>query len=168
MTNSEWRSTSVPRETNGQDQTTPEHVTVASVSLSALLKAKNSFYKSQNHLWTKLLLVPSHISLVPVPLPLVPGSTTSAQCCTRYHPSGTMVPLPCHPPLFKGPGHFTSYPPPLTHAPANNYKQYNSDNLHSEFILHTKSSKSPCFQLPRKFDLCKLVNQKIFSELYTL
>ena len=36
MTNSEWRSTSVPRETNGQDQTTPEHVTVASVSLSAL------------------------------------------------------------------------------------------------------------------------------------
>ena len=36
MTNSERRSTSVPRETNGQDQTTPEHVTVASVSLSAL------------------------------------------------------------------------------------------------------------------------------------
>ena len=32
-----WRrSTSVPRETNGQDQTTPEHVSVASVSLSAL------------------------------------------------------------------------------------------------------------------------------------
>ena len=91
MTNSEWRSTSIPRETNGQDQTTPEHVTVASVSLSALLKAKNSFYK--------FLLVPSHISLVPVPLPLVPGSTTFAQRCTRYHPSGTMVPLPCHPPL---------------------------------------------------------------------
>ena len=100
MTNSEWRSTSVPRGTNGQDQTTPEHVTVASVSLSALLKAKNSFYKSQNHLWTKFLLVPSHIRLVPVPLPLVPGSTTFAQCCTRYHPSGTMVPLPCHPPLL--------------------------------------------------------------------
>ena len=99
MTNSEWRSTSVPRETNGQDQTTPEHVTVASVSLSALLTAKSSFYKSQNHLWTKFLLVPSHKSLVPVPLPLVPGSTTSAQYCTRYHPSGTMVPLPCHPPL---------------------------------------------------------------------
>ena len=36
MTYSEWRSTSVPRETNGQDQTTPEHVTVASVSLSTL------------------------------------------------------------------------------------------------------------------------------------
>ena len=36
MTNSERRSTSVPRETNEQDQTTPEHVTVASVSLSAL------------------------------------------------------------------------------------------------------------------------------------
>ena len=101
MTNSEWRSTSVPRETNGQDQTTPEHVTVASVSLSALLTAKNSFYKSQNHLWTKFLLVPSHISLVPVPLPLVPGSITSAQCCTRYHPSGTMVPLPCHPPRVR-------------------------------------------------------------------
>ena len=36
MANSERRSTSVPRETNEQDQTTPEHVTVASVSLSAL------------------------------------------------------------------------------------------------------------------------------------
>ena len=36
MTNSGRRSTSVPHETNGQDQTTPEHVTVASVSLSAL------------------------------------------------------------------------------------------------------------------------------------
>ena len=36
MTNSERRSTSVPLETNGQDQTTHEHVTVASVSLSAL------------------------------------------------------------------------------------------------------------------------------------
>ena len=35
MTNSGRRSTSVPRGTNGQDQTTPEHVTVASVSLSA-------------------------------------------------------------------------------------------------------------------------------------
>ena len=98
MMDSERRSTSVPREINGQDKATPEHVTVASVSLSALLKAKNSFYKSQNHLWTKFLLVPSHITLVPVPLPLVPGSTTFAQCCTRYHPSGTMVPLPCHPP----------------------------------------------------------------------
>ena len=43
MTNSERRSTSVPLETNGQDETTPEHVTVASVSLSALLKAKNLF-----------------------------------------------------------------------------------------------------------------------------
>ena len=38
MTNSEMRSLSVPRETNGQDQTTPEHVTVASVSLSVPLK----------------------------------------------------------------------------------------------------------------------------------
>ena len=36
MTNSERRSTSVLRETNEQDQTTPEHVTVTSVSLSAL------------------------------------------------------------------------------------------------------------------------------------
>ena len=43
MTSSGRRSTSVPRETNGQDQTTPEHVTVASLSLSALLKAKNLF-----------------------------------------------------------------------------------------------------------------------------
>ena len=106
MTDSERRSTSVPREINGQDKTTPEHVTVASVSLSALLKAKNLFYKSQNHLWMKFLLVPSHITLVPVPLPLVPGSTTFAQCCTRYHPSGTMVPLPCHPPLMCQVGKF--------------------------------------------------------------
>ena len=36
MTNSEGRSTSVPYETNEQDQATPEHVTVASVSLSTL------------------------------------------------------------------------------------------------------------------------------------
>ena len=36
ITNSEMRSMSVPRESNGQDQTTPEHVTVASVSLFAL------------------------------------------------------------------------------------------------------------------------------------
>ena len=43
MTNSEKRSTSVPLETNGQDETTPDHVTVASVSLSALLKAKTLF-----------------------------------------------------------------------------------------------------------------------------
>ena len=35
-TNSERKSTSVPRETNGQDQTTHEHVTMASVSLSVL------------------------------------------------------------------------------------------------------------------------------------
>ena len=38
MTNSERRSTSVCCETNGQDQPTSDHVTVASVSLSALLK----------------------------------------------------------------------------------------------------------------------------------
>ena len=36
MTNYERRSTSVPLETNGQDQTTPEYIKVASVSLSAL------------------------------------------------------------------------------------------------------------------------------------
>ena len=41
MTNSERRSTSVPRETNWQDQTTPEHVTVASVLLFCTVKAKN-------------------------------------------------------------------------------------------------------------------------------
>ena len=40
MTNSERRYTSVPLETNGKDQTTPDHLTVASVSLSALLKAR--------------------------------------------------------------------------------------------------------------------------------
>ena len=98
MTNSERRSTAVPCETNGQDQTTPDHVTVASVPLSVLLKAKNLFLECQNHPWTKVLLVPTHISLVPVPLPLVLGSTTFAQCCTRYHPSSIMLPLPCHPP----------------------------------------------------------------------
>ena len=43
MTKSEKRSMSVPLETNGQHETIPEHVTVASVSLSALLKAKNLF-----------------------------------------------------------------------------------------------------------------------------
>ena len=47
MTNSEKRSPSVPLETNGQDETTPEHVTVASASLSALLKAKNLFWNSK-------------------------------------------------------------------------------------------------------------------------
>ena len=36
---SEKRSTSVPCETNGQDQTAPEHLTIASVS-SVLLKLK--------------------------------------------------------------------------------------------------------------------------------
>ena len=36
MTNSERRCTSVPRETNGQDQTTPEHDALVSLSLSAL------------------------------------------------------------------------------------------------------------------------------------
>ena len=48
MTNSKRRSTSVIRETNGQDQTTLDHVTVASVSLSALLKAKTSSRNSKN------------------------------------------------------------------------------------------------------------------------
>ena len=43
VTNSERMSMSVPLETNGQDETTPEHVTVASVSLYALLNAKNLF-----------------------------------------------------------------------------------------------------------------------------
>ena len=62
MTNSEKRSMSVRCETNGQDQTTPEHVTVASVSLSALLKAKNLFSEFQNHPWTTVLLVPTHIA----------------------------------------------------------------------------------------------------------
>ena len=45
------------------------------------------------------IFIGTHISLVPVPLTLVPGSNTFAHCCIRYHPSGTMVPLPCHPPL---------------------------------------------------------------------
>ena len=48
MTNSERRSTSVPGEANGQDQTTPDHITVASVSLSALLKAKICSRNSKN------------------------------------------------------------------------------------------------------------------------
>ena len=40
MRNSEKRSTSVPRETNGQEETTRENFTVTSVMLSTLLKAK--------------------------------------------------------------------------------------------------------------------------------
>ena len=83
MMDSERRSTSVPREINGQDKTTPEHVTVASVSLSALLKAKNSFYKSQNHLWMKFLLVPSHQSYN-----LGTGTPTFG---TRFHHICTML-----------------------------------------------------------------------------
>ena len=47
---------------------------------------------------TKLLSVPTPIGWVPVPLLLVPGSTIFAEFGARYHPSGTMVPLPCHPP----------------------------------------------------------------------
>ena len=43
MTNSERRSTSVPRETIGQGQTTPDHVIVAPVSMSALLMTKIKF-----------------------------------------------------------------------------------------------------------------------------
>ena len=35
-------------ETNGQDQNTPEHVTVASVSLSGMLKDKNCSQNSKN------------------------------------------------------------------------------------------------------------------------
>ena len=48
MKNSERKSTTVPRETNRQDQTIPDHVTVASVSLSALLKAKICSRNSKN------------------------------------------------------------------------------------------------------------------------
>ena len=40
MRNSQKTSTSIFHETNGKDQTTPEHVTVASMSFSALLKVK--------------------------------------------------------------------------------------------------------------------------------
>ena len=43
MTNSERRSTSVPRETSGQDQTTPDHVIVAPASTSAPSKTKIKF-----------------------------------------------------------------------------------------------------------------------------
>ena len=60
MTNSEMRSTSVPRETDGQDQTTPEHVTVASVSLSVLLKLKirsrnSKIIHGRNFYWYRLI-----------------------------------------------------------------------------------------------------------------
>ena len=48
MTNSERRFTSVPGEANGQGQTTPDHITVASVSLSALLKVKICSRNSKN------------------------------------------------------------------------------------------------------------------------
>ena len=43
----------------------------------------------------------THMGWVSVPLRLVPGSTLSSEFGTRYHPSGTMVPLPCHSPLFR-------------------------------------------------------------------
>ena len=46
--NSEKRSTSVALETNWQDKTTPEHVIVASVSLSARLKAKICSWNPKN------------------------------------------------------------------------------------------------------------------------
>ena len=60
MRNSKRRSTPVPRETNGQDQTTPDHVTVVSVSTSALLKAKICARNSknihgQNFYWCQLI-----------------------------------------------------------------------------------------------------------------
>ena len=48
MTNSERRSTSVPHEADGKEQTTSDHDIVASVSLSALLKARNCSRNSKN------------------------------------------------------------------------------------------------------------------------
>ena len=56
MTNSERRSSPVPREANGQDQTTPEHVTVASVSPSALLRAKICSMNSKNILMDEFFI----------------------------------------------------------------------------------------------------------------
>ena len=100
MTNSERRSTSVPRETNRQDQIPPDHVTVASVSLSALLKAKISSRNSKTSM-DEIVIGTYSCKLGTGTPTLVPGSTTFAQYCTRYHPFGTMVPLPCHPPLAK-------------------------------------------------------------------
>ena len=60
MTNSGRRSTSVPRETNGQDETIPEHVTLASVSLSALLRLKicsrnSKINHGRNFYWYRLM-----------------------------------------------------------------------------------------------------------------
>ena len=60
MRNPERRSTPVPRETNGQDQATPDHFTVVSVSTSALLKAKICSRNSknihrQNFYWYRLI-----------------------------------------------------------------------------------------------------------------
>ena len=88
MTNSERRSKSVPRETSRQDQITPDHVTVASVSLSPLLKAKicsrNSktsmdeiFIGTYSYAWYRYpylwYQVPPHLhNIEPGTTPLVP------------------------------------------------------------------------------------------------
>ena len=60
-------STSIFRETNGQDQTTPERITVTSMLLSAWLKVKICSRNAKKDPLTEFLLVPTHIGLVPVP-----------------------------------------------------------------------------------------------------
>ena len=58
MTNSKRTSTLVIRETNGQDKTTPEHVTVASVSLSSKAKICSRNSKNihgRNFYWYRLI-----------------------------------------------------------------------------------------------------------------
>ena len=64
MTNSERRSTSVPREINRQGKITPDHVNVASVSLYALIKAKicSSFRPEQNLSRVKFVMLPGHLT----------------------------------------------------------------------------------------------------------
>ena len=66
MKTSEKRSMSVPCETNGQSQITPEYVNVAPVLLSVLLRAKTSSRNSKKHPSMKLPLTLTQIGLVPV------------------------------------------------------------------------------------------------------
>ena len=82
-----------------QDLTTPDHIIPWHLCLCLRCKAK-FFLGIPKTSMDEIFIGTDSYKLCNGNLPLVPGSATFAQCCTRYHPSGTMVPLPCHPPLF--------------------------------------------------------------------
>ena len=98
--NSKERSTSAPRKINGQDQTIPEHVTIASVSLSALSKAKFCPRNSknicwQNCYWYRIIKAwyryPYFWYQVLLPLQnVVPGTTPLKPWC--HYPVTTLLP----------------------------------------------------------------------------